>query len=443
MNYDFVIIGYGILGKYALSRLPKSAKICLIDIGASINILTDIKVKSNIDYQSHKVRNSFYSSSGKIWGGATMNWPTVHRVTKSMPNLPTSLSELKENEDEIRHILSIKDFQKRLNAIGSGSIKEKDFEVINALVTPDVYLNSINKEHSSLTKLSNHIGLRIIKGKTQHRIIIMDAQSSNLKMIQTEKIILAAGTIENTRILLNSKDRLGLHPNKYLATNLADHLCIDLGQFEVTSDVFDQRSSLSFSKRKYSEWPRFRFSTGTRKIESFVHVVKVFNPDLPSTSDKILSKFNMKRSTSLNGKIVTLQLFAEKVNDFDCRIYPNEKPHDGLLNINVDFWIQNSEMNYLCDLATEYTNSLIENGIARNIKTLLGTLDLRSIYTALHPSGTLRMAHSRKLGVVDMKSLLFDNSNIMILGTSVFPRAMAIHPTLTSMALARIALAKL
>jgi hypothetical protein len=68
-QFDFLILGSGILGTYALSKLDSQSRIGLIDAGDALIELKDVEISSNLSYTSNAIRHSFNSSVGQIWGG--------------------------------------------------------------------------------------------------------------------------------------------------------------------------------------------------------------------------------------------------------------------------------------------------------------------------------------------------------------------------------------
>jgi hypothetical protein len=441
-TFEYVILGNGILGTYALSKLHQDSSVCLIEAGESLEILKEIEIDSNIDYKSNQIRHSLISNIGQIWGGATMSWPDFAQVdSSSQSNIPIDIRELRESEQVVRNKLSITEKHRgtKIERIKQAN-GDSDFEVTNALITNDIHLSSIkkiNKNHKNLTYLENTIGIRILNRKKHLELILLDSQVNRFFSINTKKIILAAGTIENTRILLNSDDSFS---NKHLGTNLSDHLGINLGEYVLTSSIFDQESKFGVQKSQRDKWPRLRIISNNDEIESFVHATSLNNPHLPNRLDKYLSKIGLKCATELVGKNVTIQLFIEKTNDVNCKIYSNLKPEDSLLKINIDFNLLSSELNMINEIASKYHDFLITSGIATSENNSPIEIKPNDIMTTCHPSGTLRMAETPDLGLVSKKSLLFSDPNIMVLGTGVLPRAAAVHPTLVSMALAELAL---
>ena len=441
-QFDFLILGSGILGTYALSKLDSQSRIGLIDAGDALIGLKDVEISSNLSYTSNAIRHSFNASVGQIWGGATMGWPDFGQSdTGGIPNLPISDIELHKFENIARSKLSI---QKKKYRRFQDSYPTDDsyFQNIYADISNDIFLNKINKlnkKHKNFTRLDNVVAIKILNRKNNLEIIAKNYSDDVIFTIATKKIILAMGTIENTRILLNSADQLEVFGNKFLGTNLADHLGVNLGEYKLLSSIFSSENTMEFKRISQNKWPRLRLVNKNIEVDSFAHVIKVNEPSLPYKMEKYISKLGVRRHQSLKGKTVQIQLFIEKVNDFNCKIFSVEKPSEDLLKIGIDFNLQSSELRTINAIAKKYNDFLITNKYAEKCESL-EFIESRAITTACHPSGTLRMAASSELGLVSKKSLLFSNKNVMVLGAGVLPRAAAIHPTLVSMAIAELAL---
>jgi choline dehydrogenase-like flavoprotein len=133
-----------------------------------------------------------------------------------------------------------------------------------------------------------------------------------------------------------------------------------------------------------------------------------------------------------------LNLFVEKENDEKSRITISQDSEHFLPLLNVEFNVTENESKRLVEIGQVYEDALrTMSGISRvHTEEVTDSLDLlRSISAGTHPSGTIRMSRTPSDGVVNRKLELWNHSNVKILGSAVFPRASATHPTFPAMVL--------
>jgi len=81
---------------------------------------------------------------------------------------------------------------------------------------------------------------------------------------------------------------------------------------------------------------------------------------------------------------------------------------------------------------------LVFEDYVRNFQALTGQHGpIQSVPAGTHPSGTIRMGRTPSDGVVNRKLELWSHPNVKILGSAVFPRASATHPTFPAMVLSQ------
>jgi hypothetical protein len=328
--------------------------------------------------------------------------------------------------------------------------KINNLEYIYCKILKDPYLRKLAKKNTKNIKntfISKIIITKINPENKYVELIGIDQFGEKVKFTG-KRIHLALGTIENTRLILNSKKELNLLNNKYLGRFLSDHLSISISEInsnDITKVIrdFSRTTTLDGSLL----WPRMSIETidkNGKNIRSFAHGSHfVFNGSTPIFY-KFLRKikkenyfFNKKKTGSFQ-----LNFFFEKLNSIENSIELESNTEYEIAPIKIKFNIDQDEGDLQLEIAKNYFKSLKEiYSLTQNINDFLskfdkiGKSDLRS---SVHPSGTYRMSINSEVGVVNTKSELWNDSRIRILGSGVLPRASSTHPTLISMMLARL-----
>ena len=104
----------------------------------------------------------------------------------------------------------------------------------------------------------------------------------------------------------------------------------------------------------------------------------------------------------------------------------------------IDWKISDLERRSVAELATAFSREMIRTGrLAPELPQWLVDGDLKAIPFSdmAHPIGTTRMAVSPKMGVVDPDCMVHGVEGLFVTGTSVFPSASHVNPTLMVAAL--------
>lgn len=418
--FDVVVLGSSINGKYALSEINRNKPDLKVGIVDSKNVLQELitktEVTSNIQYSGHNKRNSINSDKYERWGGALMLWPESQAFNNIQNLFDINTKEFNLYENEILSIFGLE--EKWLKKI-KPTEKLKDKYIINtAFVTKNLTLNNLAKSAEVFDDL---IIFKIIDKKTHLVLIGYDFINNKDIEIKSKKLILAAGAIENARVLLNSSS---LHI-KNLGQNLSDHVNTDIYKFK--------SSSLPENLTRYFEnnsefWPRLqntnRFSGDDNTF--FGHISKIKKTFLPK--ENLL--FKDERSTKYN-----FSLFYEKKADKNNYISAS-KPVDEILPINIHFNLSDQDIQQFTLMKNNMFDFFKNNYPIEKHNFDKDFLPVDFTDT-LHPSGVTSYNRHPNKSVVSKNGNLIINENIVVLGTSNFPRPFSIHPTLASLALTK------
>jgi hypothetical protein len=461
--YDNVILGDGPISRSFVFHLNKSSiqDILVIDAGERLNELRkNISVESNFSYDTPFRATSFHvGKDSHVWYGGCQGWPSYDTLNKNVDSLPISMDDncFIKNSSELLKDLGIFNFNSLTSKLNFSLQKKykltkttNNLEYIYCKILKDPYLRKIAKTNSKNIKntfISKIIITKIIPKKEYVELVGVDQLGKKVKF-RGKRIHLALGTIENTRLILNSKKELNLLNNNYLGKFLSDHLSISVGEIgskDITRVIrdFSRTSTLDGSLL----WPRMSIDTvakNGKNLRSFVHGSHfAFNDSMPIFY-KFLRKikkenffFNKKKTGSFQ-----LNFFFEKLNDFENSIELVSNTDYAIAPIKIKFNIDPSERDSQLEIVRHYFKSLKEiYSLTQNINDFLSKFEVTresDLRSSVHPSGTYRMSMNSELGVVNTKSELWNDSRIRVLGAGVLPRASSTHPTLTSMVLARI-----
>lgn len=457
--YDAIVVGRGPVGVIAsFELLAQGKKVLNIDAGIGVKYLQSlINFKSNLNYTGvEKLPSLNPDFSNYLWGGACMGWHDFSNKSDSllMPYLPIEKQLFEKQQNRIAKILGLDDFNFDLDL--PKKVKNSNsnlYEIVFAKIIKDPYLrNLINdlESKSRYTFNSNFLikSIKSLKGNLE--ILTINYPSFNNTKIIAKELFLAAGTLENTRILLSNSKELGLEDNAYLGKNLSDHYSINIAKifsknFTALAQDFDYR----FDKNGTRLWPRVRLRNINYKeseIRSFAYFTE-FNYNTAPL--KIVEYIERKMSPTL-AKLVRsegtamINLFVEAENSESNKIEILNGNQDTIPKMRLDFNISEEEILNIGAISTDllywfkggYNGSKRENSVIT-----LNSVKAHKIQTRSHPSGTYRISDSKNYGVVNKNSRLWSDSRIAVLGSGAFPRSVATHPTFPSMVTASISVA--
>lgn len=462
-EYENIVLGDGPISRTLVRSLNKtfSGQVLIIDAGERLSELVNkISVKSNIFYDSHLRTPSFHlHDDSRIWYGGCQGWPTEDTKTKSKESLPISFSNprfikiIKELSRELGfHNFNF--FTSKVNL----ALRKKYFSVSTNSAIEFIYckilkqpslekFNNVNSKNKKNVYLTNIIITKIEPFPTYVEVIGINSIGQKISF-KARQIHMALGTIENTRILLNSAESLNLSNNQYLGRFLSDHLSISVSNIKSSNIAKIIRD---FSRTRTFDgsllWPRIRLKNYLKtenSPRSFIHASHFTFYNSTPFIYRLLKKLNYTNYYFSNKKEGEFQLnfFFEKSNSIHNSIKIEKVTKFEIPSIILSFKVDDCEIKSYSKIANSYFNFMHDvYSLSQGPQELSLVFDGNSkenYRTAVHQSGTYRMSLSPSNGVVNSNSELWSDTRIRVLGAGVLPRSSATHPTFISMALARL-----
>ena len=449
-----LVIGRGPVGvvtSHAL--LEKNRQVLNLDLGFNVKLSTkDLIVNSNINYTAATKPPSLVKEANEhLWGGACMGWQYFEESNSTgtlMPGLPISEAQFKLASKKLMKILQISKF----NFSSDRPSYVSKFNRINGLhmvfakIVKDPYMTKQIQDlhlNPSYDFLPNVIVEELIDNGSKVECKGKFTDSNQPVTFVCKRVFLAAGTISNTNILIQSQ--LDSVNENYLGKYLSDHVSLPIALM-TTSSLIEVEKNFGYknSAKGTKLWPRAKIQSkedGTQHLDSFCYVTEI------NASSKMgqkilvvirrfpilsaLAKMKVKGTFKLN-------LFTEVSNLSSNGIKKGKQNQD----FTIDFQLDRNDLATISKIASNYIEKLSTTSMMKSGETSL-LLDLehqlRTLQAGSHPSGSYRMSTKQTEGVVNSDSQLHLHPNIYVLGAGAFPRSAATHPTFTAMALALIA----
>ena len=311
--------------------------------------------------------------------------------------------------------------------------------------------------HSTVTKIN-------VSENGKH-IANIEAQDITKKkcIINAKKFVLAAGALENPRLLLDANNVFtnGIGNEKgFVGSCFMSHPGVP-----GVAEIFKTTKGLCLSKEKYSNDPMYQFASSTSEQLNNKILGHGFDlkPALDFANRSTYSSARLNTDYKKLFKHLNIGQTAEKVF---CK-YNGNKYSSNLWNLNVGLEQEPSHRNHLTlsSLSKDFFGVPLINMFwadisKREIVTVEKSIKLlarqfgrtnsgRVKYTedfisgkafyqpdsVNHHIGTTRMAKTIHKGVVDNNCKVFSISNLYISGSSVFPTSSIVNPTYTIIAL--------
>ena len=310
------------------------------------------------------------------------------------------------------------------------------------------------------------------------RVVGVDVRDGlgRTRVLAARTVVLAAGAIENARLLmLSDPEGTGLGAGRrWTGRYLQDHPAVDLLEVHPTqrSWLQDRTSHLHRGRRRI--WPKVRLAPAAQEREELVaaNAVLVHEYDDPGLDAVRRLLWSARRRRLPEGGLgdvrlaagavlptlrtawrrwvlglsagrpasgVRLQVWLEQVPDPESRVTLDTAVDPfGLPLPRVDWRVADVEMRTSRVMAQWVADDLERNDVAIASPLPAMTDDdawRASVRDAYHPAGTTRMSLSGDDGVVDTDLRVHGVGGLYVSGSSVFPIAGYANPTLTIVAL--------
>lgn len=272
----------------------------------------------------------------------------------------------------------------------------------------------------------------------------------NKKFIfKANRYILALGTLENARMLLNCDSQLpgGIgNQGDMVGRCFMEHLDIEVGRFVIEDETFwkSQRIQLNPSAallRSSKVGNAVLSFNANSKAKSYgrLKALKQFAKDIVCKSELLTdaSREMFEFSCPGDGTITTLM---EQVPNPNSRVtLDTERDRFGLRRLVLNWQLSDTDYKTMRTLAIEAAKEMASTKVARvQLKDFVldKTKKVGEVGPHCHQMGTTRMSESPKSGVVDKNLKVHGVSNLYVGGSSVFPTGGGCNPTFTVVMLA-------
>ena len=478
-KYDYVIIGTGIGGGTLLNLLSKTGKkIAVIEKGGNKHLDPNF-INKGREFGLRTTTSIQTGGTSNLWHGVLSLLDPIDFKKRSWikhSGWPLKLNDLIPYYKSVSTLFGIKDFdyfdskslsnnlKKELQSmpfsrkILSNKLFQQPLQVLN--FKKIIYaLASRNKidlfQETTACKFE-------ITGRSVKSIIIANKQG--VQSIKANKFILAAGTLENPRILLNS----GL-TNVNIGKYLMDHPMGNLCQIKFKNP---QKAQI-YSAKKYTPNIAIKtgltFNTELQKNEKIPNHCFYLRPSFSEGINNVSEKVKLSLLTFKDGKIklkdilfvmknlnVALQIIIYKLsynatykyadlffvseqtpsNQSYVKLSDTKKDEFGFPLLEIHWNVSKEDT----DSIKKCYNILKEKGFSDNDYEFTHTFeDLnweKNFTSAAHHVGTCRMAVNESKGVVDKNLKVFGTNNLFICDGSVFPTGGNVNNGFTVAALA-------
>ena len=467
-NIEVAVIGSGSGGGIAANLLSKKYEVGIFEKGKFANGETNNETFGYHNfYDTYAIQQTrgykvlLLAGSG-IGGGTSINWTTSLRTPNQIlsewdaltgQNNYFNSSEFGNSLDYVCKQLNVDD---KNNNIPQKEIKFAEglkknnlgYKIIprntsNSDCTEsgfstfghsDESINSSFRAWFSENKFNSN---NIFSNSKVQRLVISNGRATHIKVegiehdVEVEKVILAAGSLNTPKILLNSG-----YQNKHLGQHLKLHPVSGVaGKFSEQQNPWE-----GTMQGIYSDDNLFRKNNYGYLLEGLPMHPSLFFPFFPNNKDdfgEFIKSYNywsgsiVLTSDTSSGSIINKKsqhLWDYKLNDFD---------HANLLHgienlVRVNYSAGAEEIMVAASPTMHWKKSSKEN-IEDFIKKIreIRNQPFRMLLGSAHQMGTARINPNPEQGVVDLNGKVHGLENVYIVDSSTFPRCSGVNPMIT------------
>lgn len=313
-----------------------------------------------------------------------------------------------------------------------------------------------------------------VSGRTSYKLRIQPRGHQNPVVLRAQRIIIAAGTLENVAILKRSSESNPndkVLSNRYIGKYFIDHLHRVVGSInidkssnakELFDNIFKDGHKIGVKVRRvFTDADTDRVNVAVQFLapvpirELLRDTVTLLTRCFAVRGDSLEGLSGFVRNARILFKIGLRYLIKNRALNFyanhvdvgiEIEQLPNERSQiiiadDGSGNLipGVDWQIDGKEMIGVHAFISHLKEMITAHGLGEFVPTkdLAGSsVDfLAGCHDANHHMGGTRYSRSAEDGVVDANSRVFGAENLYIAGASTFPSGSFANPTLTAIAL--------
>jgi hypothetical protein len=369
-----------------------------------------------------------FGGGSNVWGGWCSCLREVNFLRQDLhgyPTWPIEKSDLKKYYEEACSLLQVPNFDEIyadgfvLEGVSTAQVKKFGFSP--PVRVPSHFADRIRSSKS--IKLVYNIEVKKIRSNNRKTASVLDAvtQKGERCSIMMKHVVLAGGAVANSRLIDESfkyfdipndvrmfnGNYLTEHPHVYNRAKII--LKNNIDKLFKTNDKYKSGSMISIAPG--ADWirknniPDFNFQIAPIPIEQL------------TAKDKIL----IKNSRAIYGEMPTVYSVTLCVEHLPSKLNKvlGSKGQDGDIHLTFGDPVKRTMDAAIEWFKVNFAHYWIEEDHSTNI-VAVG-----------HLHGTTRMAESPEQGVVDKNLVVFGTDNLFVVGSSVFPSAGFVNPTLT------------
>lgn len=491
-----IVVGSGAIGLYLAAEVAKSGlNVILVEAGSRALGGFDSQSFENTGRKHDGIRISRSKSLGgttNLWGGQLVEFMPcdfVPRPRVKTPGWPISYDDVASHYTETYKRLGVPESA----LTDAATWRYVHFEPPQLPRDMEVFLTRWmrvpNLAELYADVIQNHPNLRVITGCAAVDFEYSDQQVNCLiirngagaeERIRARRIILAAGTLENARLLLNAQASASCpwRKNHNIGLRFQDHLGGRIGSVTPlkSNDFYKTFSTLVVRGAKFQ--PKVRWSNTRVLRDERLNIQAMFSFESSISENLVFLKQFVKAALyrrhvgSIRGLIanalacsyhlpplmwrylvqhrilvpsrskISIHLQSETIpiGASAIRIDRSKVDRYGLPKLLLDWRIDGGEFEDIHSFSTELRDSLKQAGLGN--LTLDEQLDrgdrqfLDTLYDTGHQTGGCVMGISDESSVVDKNLMVFGTNNLYVAGACVFPTCSNANVTFTAMALA-------
>ena len=408
--------------------------------GTSINWTTSLRTPDNIlnEWDSLTGQNNYFNSSNfKSSMDFICQQLNVSEANNRIPQKETKLAEGLSQNDISYKIIPRNTSNDQCFESGFSTFGHSDESINSSYKTwfPEDKFNSQNVYSNTSVK-----HLTISNGRATH---ISVEKNGNVQQIAVDKVVLAAGSLNTPKILLNSG-----YKNKHLGQHLKLHPVSGVaGKFSE-----EQKPWAGTMQGIYSDDNLFMKDNYGYLLEGLPMHPSLFFPFFPNNNDNFgdfIKSYNywsgsiVLTSDKSSGSIINKNpqhLWDYNLNDFD---------HSNLLHglenlVRANYLAGAEEIMVAASPTMHWKKSSNENieDFINKIRAIKNE-PFRILLGSAHQMGTARINPNPEQGVVGLDGKVHGLENVYIVDASTFPRCSGVNPMISIQSMSHFLMSKI
>jgi choline dehydrogenase-like flavoprotein len=453
-----VVVGAGPAGLYLADRLSRRARVLLIDAGSLDNALDDggpqysLKITGR-DYPESGTRLSAFGGTSNHWGGNTHPIAPELFAGGDEAAWPLPYSEYADQLEGARRFLNVADFEEDVPTpldrgvlAGYASLRVRRFRESSPMVRlgDDAYVAAF-RGRTDIGILMDTRVTDIVLAPTGDRVASLSLRhkpSGEAATIHPSTVVLAAGGIENARLMLwSGRNSPGGNPFAGGPNRLTGRNFTEKPYFSPVDFYLDSRADFagvtpSETDSSYFAWEvadDVRRKNGLARFCMF--------PRAPAPADPSVETANAIYAETAPGYIRLDPAFQFEQSSYDQSYVSlaSDLDVDGTARAELHWEISPADVAAYRKSVLMLCGLLAQKGAARAwLKPEYQGGDWSQSFLGFcnHHNGTTQMAATADRGVVDPDCRVFGLANLFVAGSSIFPPSGYVNPTLSIVALA-------